>query len=279
MKINRIIFNVFLPMLALGLILSACQKNDELLTNGAKTGGLAIPTKSVPYKLGATPTVPLQLTVPKGPGISKIEIFNQYTRSEDGVTSNKVLMSTVDIASGNLNEEMVKDFSITYADLKKDILLDGAALPDDEALLPIGDTWKLSYESIMEDGSRVVNNAKTSIAVANIYAGTYQCTGVFTHPVNGPRPINEEKFLTPLSAYSCSIPAGDLGASGYSVTITVDPATNDVSFSAGAPTDMFAQPGKRSYYDPATGMFYLHYFYVGATGNRLMDEEYTPLGK
>jgi hypothetical protein len=281
MKINRIIFNVFLPMLALGLILSACQKNDDLLTADAKTGGLAIPTKSVPYKLGATPTVPLQLTVPMGPGISKIEVFNQYTRSADGVTSNKVLMSTIDIASGNVTAEMVKDFSVAYADLKNGLTLDGAALPDDETLLPIGDSWKLSYESIMADGRRVVNNGKTNIAVANIYAGTYQCTGVFTHPTAGPRPINEEKFLTPLSAYSCSIPAGDLGSSGYSVTITVDPATNDVSFSEGVPTDMFAQTGgdKRSYYEPSTGKFYLHYFYVGATGNRLMDEEYTPAGK
>jgi len=277
MKINRIIFNVFLPVLALGLILSACQKNDDLLTSDVKTGGLALPTGSIPYKLGATPTVPLELTVPMGPGISKIEVFNQYTRAEDGVTTNKVLMSTVDIASGNVSADMTKSFTVTYADLKKDLLLDGAGLPSDEALLPIGDSWELSYESIMEDGRRVVNNAKTSIAVANIYAGTYLCVGVFTHPTAGPRPINEEKFLKPLSAYSCSIPAGDLGSSGYSVTITVDPATNDVSFSEGVPTDMFGSTTQRSYYDPATGKFFLHYFYVGATGNRVMDEEYTPL--
>lgn len=279
MKINRIIFSVFLPMLALGLILSACQKNDDLLTADAKEGGLALPTKSVPYKLGATPTVPLTLTVPKGPGISKIEVYNKYVRASDGLASNKVLMSTVDIASGNSSADMVKEFSVNYTDLIKGLTLDGAGLPGDETLLPIGDSWVLSYESIMEDGRRVVNNAKTTIAVANIYAGTYQCTGVFTHPTAGPRPINEEKFLTPLSAYSCRIPAGDLGGSGYAVTITVDPTSNTVSFSDGAPTDMFAQPGKDNYYDPATGEFHLSYFYVGGTGNRLMDEVYTPAGK
>jgi hypothetical protein len=278
MKINRIIFNVFLPMLALGLLLGACQKNEDLLTADAKTGGLAIATSSVPYKLGATPTVPLSVSIPMGPGISKIEVFNQYTRAEDGKKSNKVLMTTIDIASGNVTEDMVKNFTITYADLINGIILDGEPLPADEGLLPIGDSWKLYYESIMADDSRrVVNNAKTTIAVANLYAGSYQCTGVFTHPTAGPRPINEEKFLTPLSAFSCRLPAGDLGASGYAVTITVDPATNDISFSDGAPTDMFAQPGKRSYYDPSNGHIYLHYFYIGATGNRLMDEEYTPL--
>lgn len=276
MKINKIFLSVFLPMLALGIILSACQKNEDLLTADALTGGLAIPTKSIPYKLGATPSVPLELKVPMGPGVSKIEVFNMYTRASDTTLSNKVLMTTVDIASANLTAEFVKKFSITYADLIKGLTLDGAPLPSDESLLPIGDKWELSYEAIMDDGRRVVNNAKTTIAVANKYAGTYQCTGIFTHPTAGQRPINEEKFLSPLSAYACRIPAGDLGGSGYAVTITVDPTSNAVSFSAGAPTDMFAQPGKPSYYDPATGKFYLHYFYIGATGNRLIDEEYTP---
>jgi hypothetical protein len=274
MKINRII-NVFLPLIALGLILGACQKNEDLISADAKTGGLAIATASVPYKLGATPTVPLTLTIPMGPGISKIEVFNQYSGKD--LASNKVLMSTVDVAQGNASAEIAKDFSVTYADLIKGLTYNGAPLPGDETLLPIGDKWTLTYESIMTDGRRVINNSKTTIAVANIYAGSYQCTGVFTHPTAGPRPINEEKFLTPLSAYSCSIPAGDLGGSGYSVTITVDPTTNDVTFSEGAPVEMIATPGQRSYYDPSNGHFYLHYFYVGATGNRVIDEEYTPL--
>jgi hypothetical protein len=261
---------------ALGFLFTACNKSEDLVTDDAKTGGLVIPTSSIPYKLGATPTVDIALTIPMGPGIASIEVYNKYTSNVTGSVSNEVLMSTVDIASGNVTEEIVKNFSITYNDLKKDIVIDGAGLPSDETLLPIGDYWELSYTSIMADGRRVINNATTGIAVANIYAGFYQCVGVFHHPTAGDRPINEEKFLTPLSAYSCSIPAGDLGASGYSVTITVDPATNDVSFSNGVPTDMFAQSDKRSYYDPSNGHFYLYYYYVGGTGNRVIDEEYTP---
>jgi hypothetical protein len=265
-------------MLALVFILGACQKNEDLLTADAKTGGLAIATGSVPYKLGATPSVPLTLDIPMGPGISKIEVFNQYFSTATGNKSAKILMSTVDIASGNASADIEKAFSINYQDLSKDITIDGAALPADENLLPIGDKWVLTYESIMAaDGRRVVNNANTTIAVANLYAGYYSCTGVFTHPTAGPRAIDETKFLTPISAYSCSLPAGDLGGAGYYVTITVDPATNDISFSNGIPTEMLAQPGMRSYYDPATGHIFLHYFYVGATGNRIIDEEYAPL--
>jgi hypothetical protein len=260
----------------LGLMFSSCNESEDLVTKDAKTGGLVSPTSSVPYKLGATPKVDIAVKVPMGPGVVSLKVFNQYFSAASGTKSNQVLMKTVDMGSANATEEVTKNYSVTYADLSKDITIDGGSLPADEALLPIGDYWLLTYVSVLGDGREVLNNASTNIAVANKYAGFYQSVGVFTHPTAGPRPINEKKFLTPLSAYSCQIPAGDLGASGYKVTITVDPATNNVSFSGGVPTDMFAKT-ERSYYDPATGVFYLHYFYVGATGNREMDETLTPL--
>jgi hypothetical protein len=270
-KVFLLVFTV------LGLLFSACNKSEDLVTADAKTGGLVVPTSSIPYKLGATPTVNINVEIPMGPGIVSVKVFNQFISNANGNESDKVLMTTMDVGSANSTEAVTKTLSITYNDLKKDIVIGGVGLPSDETLLPIGDYWELSYTSVMEDGREVVNNATTTIAVANIYAGFYQCVGVFHHPTAGDRPINEEKFLTPVSAYSCTLPAGDLGGSGYFVTITVDPVTNDVSFSNGTPTEMFASPGQRSYYDPSNGHFYLHYFYVGGTGNRVMDEEYTPI--
>lgn len=261
---------------AIAFMFSACNDSEDLVTKDAKTGGLIAPTGSIPYKLGATPTVSIAVSVPMGPGITSIEVYNKYNDAAAGKVSAEVLMKTVDVASANLTEEVAKPYTLTYADLIKGITVDGKALPADEALLAIGNSWELSYVSVMADGRKVLNNATTTIAVANKYAGFYQSVGVFTHPTAGPRPINEKKFLTPLSAYACRIPAGDLGASGYSVVLTVDPATNTVTFSGGAPTDMFAS-ATRSYYDPASGKFYLHYFYVGASGNRVMDEVLTPL--
>lgn len=261
---------------AIAFMFSACNESEDLVTKDAKTGGLVTPTSSVPYKLGATPTVSIAVSIPIGPGITSIEVYNKYTDVAAGKVSDQVLMKTVDVASANVTEEVSKPYTITYTDLIKGILIAGKALPANEALLAIGNSWELSYVSVMADGRKVLNNAKTTIAVANKYAGFYQSVGVFTHPTAGPRPINEKKFLTPLTAYSCRIPAGDLGAAGYSVVLTVDPATNTVTFSGGAPTDMFAS-ATRSYYDPATGKFYLHYFYVGGSGNRLMDEVLTPL--
>ncbi len=262
----------------LGLMFSACNKSEDLLTKDAKTGGLVVPTpSSIPYKLGATPQVNIALNIPMGPGISSIEVYNKYFGLADTTESNQVLMKTIDVASSNSSAAVVKTLTITYADLITGLLVEGNPLPTDETLLPIGNYWVLSYTSVMSDGRRIVNNATTTIAVANIYAGSYQCDGVFHHPTAGDRIINEVKYLTPLSAYSCSIPAGDLGSQGYSVVITVDPATNLVSFSNGVPTDMFANTDSVSCYEPATGKFHLFYYYVGGTGNRVMDEHYTPL--
>jgi hypothetical protein len=49
-------------------------------------------------------------------------------------------MTTIDVGQANATAEVTKDFSITYADLKKSIVINGNALPDDESLLPIGDS-------------------------------------------------------------------------------------------------------------------------------------------
>lgn len=273
MKSNIKVFLLIFSMLGL----FACNKSEDLVTADAKEGGLIKATAGVPYKLGATPTVNIKITVPLGPGIVSVKVYNKYYGVSADKVSDKVLMTTLNVGSANASADVEKTLAITYTDLIKDILVDGTALPTDETLLPIGDYWELNYVSVLEDGREVVNNASTTIAVANIYAGYYQCDGIFHHPTAGDRPINEEKFLSPLSAYSCRVNAGDLGASGYTVVITVDPATNLVSFSGGTGADMFANTDSVSRYDPATGMFHLFYFYVGASGNRVMDEHYTPL--
>lgn len=269
---------VFLLISAIiGLMYSACNKSEDLVTKDAKTGGLVVPTSSIPYKLGATPEVNITLTIPMGAGVSSIEIYNKFISLADTAESNQVLMKTVDVASENASADAVKTVTLTYTDLINGLLLKGNPLPSDETLLPIGDYWELSYKSIMADGSSVLNNAVTDIAVANIYAGNYHCVGVFHHPTAGDRPINEDKYLTPLSAYSCSVSVGDLGSAGYSMTITVDPVTNLVSFSGGVPTDIFANTDSISNYEPSTGKFNLFYYYVGGTGNRVIDEHYTPI--
>jgi hypothetical protein len=267
---------IFIPgwFFLLGIVIlamTACNKNEDLVTENAKEGGLVVPTKVVNYKLGATPSVNIPITVPTGPTISKIEIYSTYTDAATGAVSNTVLLKTITSVTANV------PVSATYADLKKDLLIDGQPLPDDETQLAIGSSWKLTYTTYMaEDGRKVLNNAATKISVANAYAGKYHCVGIFHHPTAGDRPIDEEKNLVPTGAYTVTTSVGDLGGNGYFMEITVNPADNSVSVAAleGTP-ELFMTQGQNSRYDPATQKFYIFYYYVGATGNRVIEETYS----
>ncbi|MBI4647226.1 MAG: DUF4361 domain-containing protein [Bacteroidia bacterium] len=211
----------YLALLAGITLLSSCKKDTDIMTSNVKTGGLVkAVTANIPYKLNATPTVDISVKVPKGPAITKVDVYNEFYSTADTLWTNKVLLS-----------------------------------------------------------SSVINNSTINISIANIYAGNYQCVGTFDHPTAGVRDVNEEKFLTPINAFSCWANAGDLGAYGYFVTVTVDPVTNDVTCSTGpdSEADMANYPGEDNYYDPGTGEFHLSYFYVGGSGNRIMREVWTPI--
>ncbi len=259
------------------LILVSCEQTyTDLMTSDVKTGGMLIPTEGVPYKLGGTVNFNVTIDIPKGPGIDAIEVYRTYVElDEDGeIASVKpaVLDQTINIGSANETGLVSKAITYDYAKLTS-----GLNMPADESVLVIGDYWLLSYKSVMADDGRKVDVAtKTTVAVANKYAGYYQCVGVFSHPTAGDRPVNEEKYLTPIDANSCWGPAGDLGGSGYFVKITVNPADNTVTCSTWKDIEMFNVPGEPNYWDPATGVFHLSYFYVGGTGNRVMRETWTP---
>ena len=269
----------YLAVVLIGSIffLPSCIETDDLMTSNVSVGGLVTPvTKNVPYKLGATPSFDVSVLVPVGPAIQKVEMYKTFTDIA-GKKSNTALLGTLDVNSANTSKDFTGKVTLKYADLIKDLTIGGKAMPANEGLLNIGEAWTITFTSVMANDQRKVNNgATTNIGVANAYAGDYQCVGVFTHPTAGPRPINEKKFLKPLTAYSCNIPVGDLGGSGYFVDIVVDPVTNTVTYKNGTPAEIIAS-AERSYYEPSTGKFYLHYYYVGGTGNRVIDEVYTPI--
>lgn len=251
------------------LIFTSCDKTDtDLMTASVKTGGILSPLAAFPYKLGETTNFDVTIDIPKGPGIVSIDVYKKYTGKAE------VLDQTVQVGSVNATQDASIAVSYNYVKLTAGLI----SMPANEALLAIGDAWTLRFVSTMEDGRKVEVGPKSIISVANKYAGFYQCVGYFTHPVaSSSRPINEKKFLVPLTAFSCQIPAGDLGSSGYSVDIVVDPVTNAVTFKNGVPVDILGSTALPSYFEPSTGKFYLHYFYVGGSGNRVIDEVYTPI--
>ncbi len=277
---KNIINRTYILLFAIiSIALNSCVEPVDLITSNAETGGLVDPQVSnFPYKIGATTSFDIGITVPIGPGIQSIEVSNVFI-TKGGDVSNEVLMSTVDVSGANTTQEIDASFTLTYADLKEGITVNGSPLPASDVDLTIGDSWELSYTAIMMDDSRkVINNATTNIGVANQYAGNYQVDGTFNHPTGGIRAINREKFLNPIDAYTCKTYVGDLSGYGtdYDIYVIVN-ADNTVTVKGTEDTVTDIIMDGVNKYDPATGKFTLNYYYVGSTGNRIISEVYTPL--
>jgi hypothetical protein len=279
-KITKI--SILALLLTPALLFNSCEKAEDLVTKDAKSGGLIYPTENIPYKLGVTPELKVAIRVPQGPAINTINVYSTYTRNADTATSTTVLLGSLSVDGKNATADYYDTLNVTYTNLINGLTIEGAALPTDEGQLVIGDGWTFVYKSELADGRTIESAITTGITVANAYAGTYSVAGIFHHPTAGDRAINEEKYLEAVSAYSVKTGLGDLGASGYEILITVNPSDNSVSVTAGNSSTPDVLPSSNldatllSYYEPATGKFYLYYYYVGASGNRVVEEVYTP---
>jgi len=261
------------------MFLNSCVESDDLITADVKTGGLVIPSTNLLLKAGAGQSFDVVVEIPIGPGIETLELTKIFNQG-DTLFSNIAEMATVDVSSANIDDTAFIAYSLDYADLREGLTIDGNPMPEDELDLGIGDRWTITYTSVMTDGRKVLNNGTTVVAVSNKYAGFYMVEGTFNHPTAGPRPISEEKFLSPVSTNKCWTTVGDLGG-GYEMYITVDLASNECTITPGAnyalANPVANVPGLDNFYDPATGTFTLNYQYAGSGGNRVIDEVYTPL--
>lgn len=126
--------------------------------------------------------------------------------------------------------------------------------------------------------SDAINNGSKLMAlpISNPYAATYHVTGHFIHPTAGTRIIDEDKSLTTVDCKTVTTSIGDLGGEGLNITINAD---NSVTIS-GQLSDtqpLIQDATKPNVYDPVAKTITLNYYYVGAGGNRVMDELYTRL--
>jgi len=268
---KKIIYSI-LSLVIVVLFFTSCEKTyDDFMTGDVKTGGLVLPLKSFPYKLGGTITFDVTIDIPKGPGIVSIEIYKTYTDKPE------VLDQTVDVASANMDGDITKTITYDYA-----ALIEGLSMPADESELNIGDAWTLTYVSIMEDGRSVPNSIKTIIGVANFFAGDYVVHVIYRHPNYGAYPDNiyvdadYNKTLLALNANTCATYMSTW--TDYPMNITIN-ADNSLTVEWVDRTDVFLgdphDATKVSYYDPATGVIYLYYHYEGAGGYRVFWETFT----
>ena len=270
---KKLIFSA-LSVLFTILIFNSCDDTfDDLMTADVKTGGILTPTKSIPYKLGSTPKVDITINIPKGPGITGVEIYRTYT----GKT--KVLDQTINVGSSNVSADVSKQVSFTYSQLSA-----GLGMPADESVLNIGDKWTLSYVSVMEDGRKVDVAGKTTIAVANFFAGAYVKNMKYFHPTAGGTypttpysAYTENVDLVALNAYECDDWFGVWEDTKVIIRINPDNSVhltfvNRSDVNMGDPNN----PANVCSYDPVTGVIKLYYNYAGSGGYRIFWVVYTP---
>jgi len=146
-----------------------------------------------------------------------------------------------------------------------------------------GGKWNMSHKYAMALVlSDVGGNKKTFekdtiivfVAVKNIYDGDYHALGVFHHPTAGDRAIDRDKSLVTAGPTAVKCELGDLGASGYSMILTVN-SDNTVTITPSGVTPNVDQHWGPNYYDPADKTFHLYYSY-NTSAPRIVEEILTP---
>lgn len=259
------------------VLFTGCLKNDDLLTDGVRTGGLLTVSGNIPYKLGYGTPVEIEISTGKGAAISQILVYKQFFHAADTTESTRILFATVNVDGANASAEYTHTLSLVWADLIQGMSTPTYDLPADEMLSDIGDSFQFTYESVMQkDDMPIINMATTNVAVANFFAGAYSVHRIYYHPAYPTYPTNSYTDATidmDFVAVNPTTCKKFFGAweDNY-VFVTIDASDNvtltfdRVAF-VGDPID----PTKLCSYTPATGVIQLYYYYNGAAGADLVN--------
>jgi len=288
--INRSIQFIFLSLVVIAF--TGCLKDEDLLTDGVRTGGLVNVTSNIPYKLGFTPSFDIDITTGQGSPIKSILVYKQYFHNADTTESNKYLYETIDVAGANASGAYSHTLTLTWADLIANLTLPAYTLPADEATAVIGDYFVFSYVAVMQsDNKEIINLSTTTVSIANLFAGTYMSYRTYFHPSVAAYPDS-------INAYSNVAVKMDL--------VAVDPNTCKVYFGAWQDNYVFIHidaanhvsltfdrtafegdpwnPAKKCGYNPTTGVIQIYYYYQGAAGidpnnptGRIFWQKFVPL--
>ncbi len=184
---NIIIFKL---LLVFAFVLNSCtQEYQDIVTENAAAGGLVeVQTPLLNYVIGEDQDYTVGLKVFQGDiKTQTINVLKTFvTRDDDGntVTSNEVLLQSYDIAEAATS---LFDFTVNFETLRSGLQVNGADLPDDDALYNIGDFWELTFQAVTSEGNLHRNLKTTKIAVSTRLAGLYNITqGHYYHPSTVP---------------------------------------------------------------------------------------------
>lgn len=281
-------YKLFILFGLISISLSSCLKNDDLITENAKAGGLISAPGVIPYKGSA---IDVNFTVAKGTPVTAVNVKKYFVHNADTSTStSEILQETVELNGANESADADKIITVNWASLVANMepLSKGYVIPSNDLNADIGDYFVLEFVSVMSDGREVIG-ASTIISVANFFAGDYVAHLIYRHPSYGTYPDNiyveedNDKTLLAVSGTTCVTDFGTWGPS-EKMYITIDPTTYAISFTVenwsydvvmGDPY----RPDLISNYNPTTGVISLYYSYMGSGGYRIFWEIFTPASK
>lgn len=262
-------------MSAAVLFAYSCTEPDDLVTDGAKSGGLLKPVAANMSFVGDPVTVSVATTE----GVEEIAFYKTYTKG--GVATDEVLDQTVSVSDGTAS------FTSDYAALKEGL----TGLPDNASGLKVGDFWTFRLVSTLSDGREVQSATKIKVTVDNPYSGTYVSSGtrwnfnsagdanISTMPPTGFVNSSAWTFdtgMTTVDETTCKVQCGNANGDFGTFNVKVNPdnsveiiVTDDTGLA-----NLVQLPGWPSIYEPATKKFTLHYQYTNDTGTHRVLRHY-----
>ena len=173
----------FLVLFSFVMLFSCTKVEDDVLTGGAKTGGLLSVTSGlVSYAVGNGNDFkyPVSFSVFQGAiKTSKVDVYKVFSTTimdaenkPKVIYSNEALLKTIDVPS-ELQSNII-NFDVTYNELTAGLTINGAALPTSDSQLQIGDAWTLKYVAHTSNGDQHLNAQTTKVSVGTRFAGTYK---------------------------------------------------------------------------------------------------------
>ncbi|UOE49674.1 DUF1735 domain-containing protein [Mucilaginibacter sp. SMC90] len=292
----------FIPALAIVMGLSSClkDKNPQLDFSKLKpvveisvplTTDTGVPSPDNSGD-GAANTFSFAFVASTSAIPYQIPVNYAYSKPSPGITATmaidpKILDDYNDIEGTDL--EVLPAQNYTISDLKVNI-----ASGTQVAYLPINfvntlaldatKSYALPIKIASAPGAEISGNYGSVIVlitIKNKYDGNYLGSGsiAFPPPTAGRSWTNLKKALKTIDANTVKADAADLGSSKFYMRLTVN-ADNSVTVTAdptSANTTIQNNPTNgASTYNPTTKTFTLHYKYVGASGDRVIDEVIKP---
>lgn len=172
------LFNVRALVMVSALFGASCSEDTDIdysessaIKQEVPDAYLQILTPVVGFQAGTESYTLSMYAINATKDINKIMVYSVFTDAATGLVSDEVELTSFPVSAPNRS---LVEGTLTYADLKDGVLIDGDPLPENEADLKVGSGWKLRFEGVRPNGDVVPLKGNINIAVLSRFAGMYK---------------------------------------------------------------------------------------------------------